>query len=318
MQQPLPKPSAPGPVSRLARLVPLLCAAVLGLSACEEDVTAVLGTDLPFSIYGVLSPQLDSQWVRVFQVEDRLEPTLAEPLDAQVVSYDLTTGETFVWRDSLVLDSFGHRSHVFWAPFTARYGHAYRLEVRRSDGVATSVEVVVPPRTEVEVRDPLLGPGRSVIPVDIVGGAPRLLRTEVSYVIDYKPIGEAAKWTDTVTVDYRERLLEQGEDWRIPVDLRKDYQTIEDTLARRVKRPIDRSVGILLTKATLRLIVANDEWNPPGGVFDADVLVEPGVMENVENGFGFVGAGYRHRLEWLPPDEALEAAGFRTFQVGKR
>lgn len=32
-------------------------------------------------------------------------------------------------------------------------------------------------------------------------------------------------------------------------------------------------------------------------LFEADVMNHPDVMSNVENGFGFVGGGYRHSIE---------------------
>ena len=69
--------------------------------------------------------------------------------------------------------------------------------------------------------------------------------------------------------------------------------------------------GLKLLDITLRMVVVNEAWDPPGGRFDPSVLAQPGVLQNVENGYGFVGAGYHLQKNWLPPDEALEAAGFR-------
>ena len=41
------------------------------------------------------------------------------------------------------------------------------------------------------------------------------------------------------------------------------------------------------------------------------MLVQPGLMSNVDNGFGFVGAGYRIELTWLPDDDVVARSGFR-------
>ena len=65
----------------------------------------------------------------------------------------------------------------------------------------------------------------------------------------------------------------------------------------------DTEVKVILI--TVKLIVANREWRPPGGVFDPDILVEPGTMSNVDGGFGFVGAGFRLRESWMPTDTLL-------------
>ena len=61
---------------------------------------------------------------------------------------------------------------------------------------------------------------------------------------------------------------------------------------------------------TLKLIVASEEWDPPGGTFDPEAMAHPIVMTNVGNGFGFVGAGYWLQHQWRPKMEALEAASF--------
>ena len=58
---------------------------------------------------------------------------------------------------------------------------------------------------------------------------------------------------------------------------------------------------------------ANAEWDPPGGVFDADVLVQPGTLSNVENGFGFVGAGYRLSSTWIPLDTIIVGDSYFGF-----
>ncbi len=292
----------------------LICAALILvlISGCEEDVTAVLGTDRPYSLYGVLSPELDSQWVRVFPIEDRLEPETAQQLDADFISRDLLTDEEYVWRDSLILDAFGQPAHVFWAPFTAEYGHDYHLHVRRADGAESSVTVSVPPRTDIVVQEAEVTSTISRIPVLIAGGAPRLLRVEVEYGVGYLPAGDANPTGGLVVVPYSDLIHQSPEGWIVPIDLESDFHAVSDSLVDRIDRPIDRGFGLVLNVIRLQLIVASEEWNPPGGVFNPEVLVQPGTLSNVSNGFGFVGAGYRHSKEWIPEPRAALAAGFRT------
>ena len=287
-------------------------ATVLPLWGCTEDVTAVLGTEMPYTLYGVLSPQLDSQWVRVFPIEDRLEPAGDERLDAVFTSLDLDTGEEFVWRDSLIMDAFGQHAHAFWAPFRAEYGHTYRIVVRRSDGLESSVETTIPPATEVVILPPESRPTRVIAPVLIEGDAPRLLRIDAIYSVGFLPAGGAGLQSDDVIVPYDGRQQRVDDGWVVPINLSEDVDAVTDSLQRRTDRPVDRGVGILLNRLTLRVIVAGEDWNPPGGVFDPEVLVQPGVLSNVENGFGYVVGGYRQEVRWTPPDEVVAASGFRV------
>ena len=262
---------------------------------------AVLGTDLPFSMFGVLTPQADTQWVRVFPIEGRLEPAPPGLLDARFASTDLQTGERRVWNDSLTQEENGQFAHVFWSPFLTPFDRAYRLEVERSDGAVSHVEVVVPPSAE------LVMPARTdlaptLLPVFVHGEVPNLIRIEVTYRYRFKtPLGIDAGEA-TVSYEGKARRIEGG--WVIDLapqgDLREIQRLIEQSGV-----PVDPDPGLKLAKLTLRLIVANAEWDPPGATFDADVLVQPGTLSNVENGFGFVGAGYRLLGAWVPLDTII-------------
>ncbi len=59
-------------------------------------------------------------------------------------------------------------------------------------------------------------------------------------------------------------------------------------------------------------LAADSAWAPPGGVFDPDVLVVPGALSNVENGYGFIGAGEGIRVQWIPSVNARLVAGYRA------
>ena len=292
--------------------VTLAVTALLGLSACEEDVVAVVGTDLPYSMYGVLSPQLDSQWVRVFPIEDRLVPATPEPLDAQVVSVDRTTGEQYIWRDSVIVDFADQYAHVYYAPFQARFGHTYRLAATRSDGAESTVEVTVPPEAEIILREPVIRVGSVVQPVFVRGDVAGLVQVEVNYAVAYKATNEAEIESNNIVIPYLLKHEKTDGGWIVPVDLRQDFLEVTASIAQQIDVGIDLRVGVILLNVTLRLIAANEAWDPPGGVFDGEILVQPNVMRNVQNGFGFVGAGYRLYKQWLPPVEAIEEAGFRS------
>ncbi len=295
-----------------AAFVPCVFAALLGLTACEEDVVAVVGTNMPYSMYGVLSPQLDSQWVRIFPVQQRLAPATPEPLDVRVVSTDRATGEQHVWRDSVIVDFANQYAHVYFAPFRARFGHTYDIAAIRSDGAESTVETTVPSEAEIIVEEPVIRFSSVEQPVRVRGDVPSLVQVEVQYTIAYKIANEADIKSDNIVIPYFLRHEATGEGWVVPVDLRGDFLEVVSYLADLVDIGIDLQVGVILLNVTLRFIAASEAWDPPGGIFDPDILVQPDVMRNVRNGFGFVGAGYRLEEQWLPPREAIEEAGFRS------
>ena len=282
---------------------------VLFLGGCDSDVNAVLGTDRIFTLYGVITPQADTQKVLVFPIEGVLRPAQAEPLDARFTSTDLQSGEKRVWRDSLKQEDNGQYTHIFWAPFRAEYGRTYRLEVERSDGAMVRVDAAVPPFAElVEQETPDIFP--VITPILVDGDVPRLLKVEVSYFFRFRDPAAPTPESRRVVIPYADWIERVAGGWLIPINLSRDFASIRRQLL--LDGTFDRTFGIRLDQIALRLIAANEEWNPPEGVFEAEVLVQPGTLTNVEDGFGFVGAGYRLQRSWLPLPEVIEGAGFTT------
>jgi hypothetical protein len=280
------------------------------LAGCDERITAVTGTDLPFTLYGLLSPDLDAQKALIYPVEGTLLPRGTEPLDAVVRSINLETGGEHVWRDSLVTDALGLHEHVFEGPFQAEFGHAYRLTVTRSDGATSTVETTVPPATNIRTGPAVVYPGVVTLPAIVEGGAPHILKPIVVYFVTYRAVDGGPTQLD-VAVDYngKQRLTDEG--WVVSINLAGDYETIERAAVTKELTALDRTFGIRIDAIKLQLIVASMEWNPPGGDFDPEVIVQPGTMSNVENGHGFLAAGYRHDTSLdLPEADVLRAARF--------
>ncbi len=282
--------------------------AALASAGCEEDVQGVLGADRVFSVYGLFSPAQDTQWVLLYPVVERLEPTPRAPLDARVTSVDKVTGETHVWRDSLIADRRGQYEHFFWAPFRAFHERSYELRIVRSDGETAKVNVQVPPQVFLEIGE---APPR-VFPVfqmlRIKGGAPNLLHLTATYTVRYLNDQSQATTVD-VPIAYNSRKVKAADGWDIRIGLSQDYQEVLRAVAG--DENFASQGGVQLLNVTLSAIVASDDWLPPEGAFSAEVLIEPGIMNNVDNGFGFVGSGYRLARTWLPPREAATSAGFR-------
>ena len=109
-------------------LVPVLLLGVLAAgTGCDESVDAIVGSDIPFTVWGFLNAAADTQYVRIFPVTDQLIPDPRDGLDARVFSTNLTTGERRKWAyEAVRLDSL-ISGHFFWSPFRAEHEHRYRL-----------------------------------------------------------------------------------------------------------------------------------------------------------------------------------------------
>ena len=169
------------------------------------------------------------------------------------------------------------------------------------------MSVRVPPETEIVLQDADLVSGVTV-PVLIPGDVPNIFKVEVRYGFDYR-LTTAGQKIDNLTISQEGRFQKNEEGWLIRINLRADFVTISDFIQDQL--PVDRSYGFDLQGMLLRLVVASEDWQPPDGVFDPDVLVQPGTLSNVENGFGFVGAGYRLQENLALPDSVKLEAGFR-------
>lgn len=281
---------------------------VLGGFGCDSSVDPFIGTDLPFTIWGQFNPKSETQTVRVFLIEDGLRLIEPDAIDAVVTSTNIGTGQTRVWRDSVIQLPDNDFRHVYWSGFRAEYGETYRLEVGRADGRLSHATVRVPEPVSLTLQEPNLNLVAQVkLPVLIEGAPPSLPRIDVVY--DTQTVPDETAPTPrplTVTINYDGRAAPAPGGFLVEVDLREDFRTIQ-----LVYDDADLSSSLIeLMDIQLRVHVGNEEWVSPAGVFDPDFLVEPGVLSNVENGFGFVGAGYIEEINWLPEAILIERAGF--------
>ncbi|MBT8400406.1 MAG: hypothetical protein KJO98_08020 [Rhodothermia bacterium] len=259
---------------------------------------AVLGTDVPYSFFGVLSPQLDRQVLRLYSIDGVLEPISPTPIDADVTSVARSNLTTRVWRDSIITEPDGMFAHVFTAPFAAEFGETYEITATRSDGAATGVVVTVPAFSELVVPPKLEKPP-AVLDVQVTGTPPNLIRVQVIY--HYKFQSFTGTERDSTAIAYDGVGSQQPTSFLIPVQVSRDTAFIRSLVKDRFG--VDTEIKVVLIRT--KLIVANREWSPPGGIFDPEILVEPGTMSNVTGGFGFVGAGFSLAKSWAPNDTLL-------------
>ena len=287
-------------------ILQLLCAVSLSLflGACEESVNPILESDQQFTLFGTLDMELDTQYVRVIPIRPTLAGAERAPLNVTFTSTDLVAGDVITWRDSLVNFSDGSFGHVFYTPLRLRPGHRYRVEVRSPDSdIVTSAETTLPAEpqavvmpeeigfiltTQVRASQQILWQGLSQEPYSIEQWYRFFTLEDFSFrdvQLPYVPLNGPVEG--------------QADTWEITLNLVRDRDTMETF--------IELTESISLAGLGLRITLLDEAFVPPGGVFDPDVLSQPGTLSNVENGFGFVGSVGRFSVEWLLADTSAKA-----------
>ena len=286
----------------------VLCIVLVFVSiGCEEDVNPFIGTEFPFTAWGFVNPKADTHAVRVFTIDERLAIIPSDPLDAVVTVLDVSGNQRFVLQDSVLALPNGDFRHIFWGIFDVDFETTYRLEVERSDGIVTrSADVRTPAPISISVLDPNVNAvSELLLPLELIGDPPSLPRISATYFA-YSATNEGQRLQENfVSVDYAGKPVFRNGVWELSIDLRDDFVLIREDFN-------DKDiVGLIcLDEIRLDVHVANEEWRSPIGVFDANFLVEPGTLSNIENGFGFFGAGYVESVAWSPPSVMLVRAGF--------
>ena len=282
-------------------IIPAILLSV-ALCGCEEDLSSRADPDLPYSIYGVLSPEFQTQSIRLYPLESTITLGSAS-LDAEVTTTDLQTGAFHRWRDTVLVDDNGQYEYIYWAPFRAEFGHVYRLEaIRRSDGAKSWAEVRIPemPAFHVKVYE------IPVVQLFIEGDDFRVLKPEARYTVN-RELGDLPRRTITVSHEAEERRIENG--WLVSIDMTKDTDEIVNKYAQSVNARIDKpehcGALIYLRRLELSVIIGDPVWDPPGGYLEPLILSQPKTMSNVKNGLGFVGGGFRITARAFPPPEAV-------------
>lgn len=303
----------------LTRLLPavLLPVLLLATAGCEESVDAITGTDIPFTIWGFLDSAADTQYVRVFEVADELIPDREAGIDARVFSTHLATGKRLEWTYERVHFDSLISGHFFMAPFRPEYEARYLLEVVRSDGETARVELTVPPAAQFTLDS---GESSVQIPVFIDGDVPNLIGLRVTYhAINVpppqawpqgSPVAPAVQLPVIVSYDDRVERIPGG--WRFTIDIAGDFEIVRAAYQINclITDPEESAPDIWLRKVEFSGLLADSSWSPPGRVFDANLLAVPGTFSNVQNGYGFFGAGEGIGLEWTPSTETSLQAGY--------
>jgi len=291
-----------------------LTLALFGMG-CVDEVAAPRGVEEPFSIYGILNPRLVTQSMLVAP-PSRFFEDYPEAIDAVVTTTNLETGEWITWKDSVVTGDRGQRDHVFVGRFRPEFGSRHSVLVTRSDGAVSTAEVKVPGRVSLELDDD----GTRYFAGRVLGETFRLHRAEIVYGVRFYKVGMPP---DTLCAQPLEHYsfpltvseMNEGDYWQLETNMHEDWDYarsyyFEDHGWRAEDLFFE---GLALMDMGMEVTVGDESWNPPGGTFDQHVLSSPRALTNVENGFGFIGAGYNQDFSVWPSKESVKDAWFFDF-----
>ncbi len=288
-----------------------LAGLLLVTAACNDTfIDPFDGQGRYYTIYGFIDEAKNFEpgaehAVRVIALsrfpERILAPTSEAAIDAVVTSMDVRTGVIHRWNYKLEQLSDGTFAHIFRRRFFVQPGRTYRLEVRRSDGVTAIAETKVPASGNIEatVALPRVDPQSGAITQEIhLAQVPSPWDIDVTYYVG----------GDFTATPYRLPYGRPGTPtddggWRFTVNITEDLgrlSTLLGTPAFLIRVP---AMGL-----KIRLLDGN--WTPPEGVFDSEVLAQPGTLSNVENGYGFWGSVGLYQEDWTTSDELRGLLGF--------
>ena len=290
----------------------LLIGLLMATTACDDTfIDPFDNNDRFFTIYGFIDEAKNFEpgaehSVRVIPITrfpERIESPSDDQatIDAVVTSIEVQTGMEQRWAHSLEKLSDGTYAHIFRAAFFLQRGQTYRLEVRRSDGATASAETRVPsPRgIEATIGPPQVDPETGTITQDV-----HLTNTPSPWDIDviYR-VG-----TDFTATPYplpygRAGTPTEDGGWRFTIDITEDRKRLSTLLGL-------EAANIRFPNMALQIRLLDDQWTPPEGVFDPEVLAQPGVLSNVENGYGFWGSIGLYQHNWRVSDELRGLLGF--------
>lgn len=288
----------PAPSNSRSWLCGLLLACLLPLSCDTGTFDPYDNGERYFTLFGYLDERETEHTLRVIplsrfpaEINDPSEPQAS--IDGVVTSTDVRTGQVTRWNHRLDRLADGTYGHVFRGRFQVRAGRTYRLEITRNDGTVTAAETTIP-RFPVTVPDP----DTLFFPYEV---SPDSALTQVVNLP-----GIVSPWEIFLDYDLQGRLVRvpygrsgsRTEDgWQITVRLNEDAVKMREVLG------LDPDARLpLLHAITISVRTLDNAWDPPEGEFDPEILAQPGVLSNVELGYGFWGGIGSYIHTWRAPD----------------
>lgn len=170
----------------------LLLALAVALSACDDGFSPRADDGRAFALYGTLDGRTTRQAIRVQDLAGSVLDT-PDRLPATVTSTELSTGQTTVWRDSVVTLPDGIRAHLFVADLAVEPGDAHRIEaIRDADGARSVVTVGI--STPVVTSGPSPSASSNAAPVFLSVASGRLDDAQVRFLVRRSDADDSASF----------------------------------------------------------------------------------------------------------------------------
>ncbi|GAB5520634.1 MAG: hypothetical protein RhofKO_28850 [Rhodothermales bacterium] len=259
----------------------------VGATGCSStELDPFDNQDRFFTVWGFLDVEESVQRIRVVPIRREPEDIANSNgqqvlIDAQVTTTELGTGRVTRWQPRLVrVGEEGTLVRVFEAGFTPLEGEAYRLEVTRSDGEQVVAQVTVPDyRTDNEpIFGALTGEGEALAQeVRIVGGPPQAQPIVDYWIQDYRGL-------QSVKIPYEGVYDAATETWQFTMQPGLDVPKI----LRQIDYDPSLEESVSLDRYHIKLRIPDAEWLQPEDV-PRGAEGQPGVFDNIENGYGYFG-----------------------------
>ncbi|MCZ6758063.1 MAG: hypothetical protein O7C39_07255 [Bacteroidetes bacterium] len=272
---------------------------------CSDTVIDPFSNDGKYyTIYGFLDVLETEHTVRVIPVTRHAEriSTPSDPqadIDARVFSTDLRTGYRREWSHSLVQTEDGSYGHIFKSQFIVNPLRTYRLEVVRSDGKMATAETTVPyiPDAALFEKGPeVFSPDSTELYQDIY----------IPRIASPWDIQGIYLWGGGGTINRRVyvqhgrsgyRTADGG--WQMRLTISEDQAVVRENIQWSIDTgDITEATLVGITALGVQLRILDQDWDPPAGVFDPEVLSAPGAFSNVINGYGRFGSIGLYIQEW--------------------
>ena len=280
-------------------------AVAVSLAGCQDtSFDPFQNDDRYYSVYGFIDLLEETHALRVIPIS-RQQPLIESPtspqahIDAKVFTTEDFSGETIEWRHSLERLTDGTYGHIFRADFFVASRATYTLRIERSDGAVTTAVTTIPEILEPPIleRGPLRFSADSVMITQEIH-APRL-PSPWSIQARYGFTGGFVDGQRVLVPYGRSGEQSAGGGWRLMLDVSKDRPLVQRAIEAEIN---DGQIGIndpvVLTSMGVQYRILDENWNPPGGIFDAELLSQPGAISNVEGGYGFFGSIGLYIEEW--------------------
>ena len=290
------------PLSRIALALALVLVAS-SLAACDESIPKPDALEETYTLWGAFNPGSDQQFVRVVPITDTVSLGSRDPLGVEVRSLDLLTGTETSWRDSVITYPGGAIGHVFTSNLRPNFESRHVFSVIPSDGGReVSALVPMPPLVEPILQTVRLTAAEATYPI-FWPGAPQVNNPTLTYFFED---GNCNR--DSLQVPFPGTSDPAEFGWQMMLRLDEDTEPN----AFRISFPT------ALLKLTVQGEVASEGWRLPlAAANDPELLIQPEVLTNVENGFGFVGAAYTVEKSWVPTIDELQRTPFERPNFGE-